>query len=86
MSPDRAPSSRYAVMVAAAQWTDISGSDASATSHTITGLTNGAAHTITLRAVKSDDPYFRLGAVTATPSNWPGPPAEGPARAQSSFS
>ena len=49
-------------------WTDISGSDASTTTHAITGLTNGTAYTIAVRAVRTGVPG-PLSHVTATPSN-----------------
>ena len=57
-----------------AAWTDISGSGATTTSHTVTGLTNGTEYTIAVRAVKGTDSdgmnvYGPVSAVTATPSN-----------------
>ena len=57
-----------------AAWTDISGSGATTTSHTVTGLTNGTEYTIAVRAVKGTDAngtdvYGPVSAVTATPSS-----------------
>jgi len=54
-----------------AAWTDISGSDADTTSHTVTGLTNGTEYTIALRLVKGTGEtatYGPVSAVTATPT------------------
>ena len=52
-------------------WTDIPGSGASTTSHTVTSLTNDTAYTIALRAVKGTGDtatYDLLSSVTATPA------------------
>ena len=52
-------------------WTDIPGSSAATTSHTVTSLTNDTAYTIALRAVKGTGDtatYDRLSSVTATPA------------------
>ena len=49
-------------------WTDIPGSSATTTSHTITGLTNRTAYTIAVRAVRSDADDL-LSSVSATPTN-----------------
>ena len=51
-------------------WTDIPGSGASTTSYTVSGLTNGTAYTIYLRAVSGDFAYSeRPAGVVATPTN-----------------
>ena len=53
-------------------WTDISGSGATTTSHTVTGLTNGTEYVIALRAVMGTGDtatYGPVSAVTATPSS-----------------
>ena len=52
-----------------AAWADISGSDATTTSHTITGLTNGTEYFIALRAVTGTNTYGPVAAVKATPSS-----------------
>ena len=64
---------RYQVKQDAANWTDISGSDAGTTSHTVGSLTNGTAYTFQVRAVNdhnsdgTDDPGAASDAVTVTP-------------------
>ena len=50
-------------------WMDISGSGATTTSHTVTGLTNGTEYTIAVRAVKGTDGFGPVSAAMATPSN-----------------
>ena len=52
----------------APDWTDISGSGAAATSHTVTGLTNDTAYTIELRAVRGAVSAGPAASATATPS------------------
>ena len=49
-------------------WTDISGSGAGTTSHTLTGLTNDTAYTIELRAVRGESSAGPAASSTATPS------------------
>ena len=52
-------------------WTDIAGSSATTTSHTVASLTNDTAYTIALRAVQGTGDtktYGPVSAVTATPS------------------
>ena len=51
-----------------ADWMDITGSKASTTSHTVTGLTNGTEYSFAVRAVKGTDSYGPISAVIATPS------------------
>ena len=64
---------RYQVQQGAANWADISGSDAGATSHTVGSLTNGTTYTLRIRAVNdhdgdgADDPGAASDAVTVTP-------------------
>ncbi len=64
---------RYQVKQGGANWADITGSDASTTSHTIESLTNGTAYTFRIRAVNdhdgdsTDDPGPASDAVTVTP-------------------
>ncbi len=48
-------------------WTDISGSGATTTSHTVTGLANDTAHTVELRAFRGET-AGAAASVTATPS------------------
>ena len=55
------------------QWTDISGSSASTTSHKLSGLSNDIEHTIELRAVRGSD-AGASASVSATPKP-PPPPA-----------
>ena len=52
-------------------WQDIPGSDASTTSHTVAGLTNGQTHTFRVRAVNEVGAGPASDSVSATPS---GPP------------
>ena len=47
-------------------WTDIAGSNAGTTGHTVTGLTNGKQHAFEIRAVNADG-AGAASAVTATP-------------------
>ena len=49
-----------------ASWQEISGSDASTTSHVVTGLTNGTSYTFQIRA-RNANPGLASDAVTATP-------------------
>jgi hypothetical protein len=52
----------------AASWTDITGSDASTTTHTVTGLTNGTSYTFEVRAVyNTSGNGASSGTQTATP-------------------
>ncbi len=48
-------------------WTDIDGSIATTTGHTVTGLTNGVAHTLTIRAVNGGGNGEASDEVTVTP-------------------
>ena len=52
-------------------WADIQNSDATTTSHTVTGLTNGTAYTFKVRAVNTHGDGVESAAATATPV---GPP------------
>ena len=56
-------------------WTDVSGSGAATTSHTLTGLTNDTAYTIELRAVRGASSAGPAASATATPSE-PAPAEE----------
>ena len=49
-------------------WTDIAGSGASTTSHTVTGLTNGTQYVFQVRAVNAVGAGAESAAVTATPA------------------
>ncbi|WP_161632503.1 fibronectin type III domain-containing protein, partial [Candidatus Synechococcus spongiarum] len=49
-------------------WTDISGSDADTTSHTVTGLTNGTAYGFRIRAVAGTTNGAQSDEATATPA------------------
>ena len=55
-------------------WTDISGSGASTTSHTVTSLTNGTAYTFKVRAVNTHGDGAESDAATATPATTPAAP------------
>ena len=48
-------------------WTDIPGSDAGTTAHTMTGLDNGVVHRFKLRAVNASGKGAESGEATATP-------------------
>ena len=71
--PHDASITRYQVKQDAANWADISGSDADTTSHTVASLANGTAYTFQIRAVNdhdgdnTDDPGPASDAVTVTP-------------------
>ena len=71
--PHDASITRYQVKQDAADWADITGSDAGTTSHTVASLTNGGAYTFQIRAVNdhdgdsTDDPGAASDAVTVTP-------------------
>ncbi|MDE2803409.1 MAG: fibronectin type III domain-containing protein, partial [Chloroflexota bacterium] len=56
-------------------WADIAGSDASTTSHTVSSLTNGTAHTFAIRAVNPAGNSPPAGPVSATPVAPPAKPA-----------
>ena len=62
------------------QWADISGSDATTTTHTVDGLANGTEYTFQLRAVDGDraanDQAGPESSVTATPNDATPPPAK----------
>ena len=68
--PHDASITRYQVKQGAANWADISDSDADTTSHTVASLTNGTAYTFQIRAVNdhdgnsADDPGPASDAVT----------------------
>ena len=49
------------------EWTDMSGSGATTTSHTVTGLTNGTEYTFEVRAVNGEGAGVGSVSVTATP-------------------
>ncbi len=55
-------------------WTDISGSGAGTTSHTVTGLTNGVEHTFLIRPVVGSNPGPKSGNIKATPMPSPAAP------------
>ena len=71
--PHDASIAKYQVKQGAASWTDITGSDADTTSHTVASLANGTAYTFQIRAVNdhdgdsTDDPGPASDAVTVTP-------------------
>ena len=54
-------------------WTDVSDSDATTTSHTVTGLANDTTYTIELRAVRGQDIVGAASSITATPATPPAP-------------
>ena len=56
-------------------WTGIAGSGATTTAHTVTGLTNGTAHTFRLRAVNASGSGAASDEATATPLAVPAKPA-----------
>ena len=56
-------------------WTDIPGSGAATTSHTVTGLDNGTAYTFKLRAVNASGNGAESGEATAIPAAVPAKPA-----------
>ena len=58
-------------------WTDVSGSNAGTTSHTVTGLTNGTAHTFQIRAVNTAGAGAASDEVSATPVAPPQPRKSG---------
>ena len=72
-NPGDASITKYQVKQDSGNWADISGSDASTTSHTVESLTNGTAVTFQIRAVNdhdgdsTDDPGTASDAVTVTP-------------------
>ena len=71
--PYDASITKYQVKQGTAAWADITGSDASTTSHTVESLTNGTAVTFQIRAVNdhdgddTDDPGAASDAVSVTP-------------------
>ena len=80
--PSDSAISRYQVRVSAdggtawdPDWTDIPGSGAATTSHTLTGLTNDTEYTIELRAVRGASSAGPAASATATPSE-PAPAQE----------
>ena len=80
--PSDSAISRYQVRVSAdggaawdPDWTDISGSGATTTSHTLTGLTNDTEYTIELRAVRGASSAGPAASARATPSE-PAPAEE----------
>ncbi len=58
-----------------AAWTDIAGSTAATTSHTVAGLTNGTAYSFRIRAVAAGGGSAASDAVTATPGYVPAAPS-----------
>ena len=63
----------YQVQQDGGAWSDIPDSDATTTSHTVTGLTNGTEYTFAIRAANSEGNGAAADAVTATPV---GPPSK----------
>ena len=61
--PDNATISGYELSIDGGTYTSISGSNATTTSHSVTGLTNGTSYSFAVRAVKGKN----AAAVTATP-------------------
>ena len=72
-NPRDAGITRYQVKQGAANWADITGSDAITTGHTVSSLTNGTTYTFQIRAVNdyngdgTEDPGAASDAVTVTP-------------------
>ena len=56
-------------------WTDIEGSDAATTGHTVTGLSNGVGHTFKIRAVNAGGNGAESDAVAAMPQPVPEKPS-----------
>ena len=56
-------------------WTDIDGSDASTSSHTVTGLSNGTAYTFQVRAVSAVSTSVPITSGAATPGTIPAAPS-----------
>ena len=74
-NPGNATISKYQYSTnGGSSFTDITGSSASTISYTVTGLTNGTAYTLAIRAVNSTGPGA-FSSVTATPSIPPVPAA-----------
>ena len=72
-NPGDASVTKYEIKQGSAAWADITGSDASTTSHTVESLANGTAVTFQIRAVNdhdgdsTDDPGAASDAVSVTP-------------------
>ena len=56
-------------------WTDISGSSAATTSHVVSGLANGTAHTFKIRAVNDVGPGAESEEASSTPLSRPAKPS-----------
>ncbi len=64
---------KYQLQVDHGEWTDIEGSDAGTTSHTVTGLTNGTRYLFQIRAVSNSGAGEASDRVLATPVALPKP-------------
>ena len=68
-----APTTGWQVQVDDGAWSDIAGSNADTTSHTVAGLDNGTAYTFSVRAVNSQG-GGAAGSASATPATTPSAP------------
>ena len=69
-----APTTGWQVQVDDGAWTDIADSGADTTSHSVTGLTNGTAYTLSVRAVNSQGGGAAGSADPVTPATTPSAP------------